>query len=36
MMPPFDNHSQFLLEGRSYYVSPPAYRVNQQISVDGG
>ena len=23
------------MKGRSYYVSPAAYRVNQQISVDG-
>jgi len=29
------NDSQFLIKGRSYYVSPAAYRVNQQISVDG-
>ena len=29
------NDSQFLIEGRSYYVSPAAYRVNQQLSVDG-
>ena len=28
------NDSRFLIKGRSYYVSPAAYRVNQQISVD--
>ncbi len=28
------NDSTFLIKGRSYYVSPAAYRVNQQISVD--
>ena len=25
----------FALQGRSHYVSPAAYRVNQEISVDG-
>lgn len=29
------NDKTFALTGRSYYVSPAAYRVNQQISVDG-
>ena len=29
------NDHTFALKGRSYYVSPAAYRVNQQISVDG-
>ena len=29
------NDSQFLIKGRSCYVSPAAYRVNQEISVDG-
>jgi hypothetical protein len=29
------NDHTFALEGRSYYVSPAAYRVNQQISIDG-
>ena len=28
------NGSQMLIKGRSYYVSPAAYRVNQEISVD--
>ena len=28
------NDSTFLIKGRSYYVSPAAYRVNQEISVD--
>ncbi|RUA01267.1 MAG: hypothetical protein DSY84_05570 [Candidatus Neomarinimicrobiota bacterium] len=28
------NDAQFLIKGRSYYVSPAAYRVNQEISVD--
>ena len=28
------NDSHFLIKGRSYYVSPAAYRVNQEISVD--
>ena len=28
------NDSSVLIKGRSYYVSPAAYRVNQQISVD--
>ena len=30
----FNDHT-FAMKGRSYYVSPAAYRVNQQISVDG-
>ena len=25
----------FVLQGRSYFVSPAAYRINQQISIDG-
>ena len=29
------NDHSFTLKGRSYYVSPAAYRVNQEISVDG-
>ena len=29
------NDHTFSLKGRSYYVSPVTYRVNQQISVDG-
>ena len=31
----FNDHA-FALRGRSYYVSPAAYRINQQISVDDG
>ena len=30
-----NNGHKFALRGRSYYVSPEAYRVNQEISVDG-
>ena len=30
------NDHTFLLRGRSFYVSPAAYRVNQEISVDEG
>ena len=26
---------RFLLKGRSYYVSPAAYRINQQVSING-
>ena len=29
------NDHQFAVTGRSYYVSPAAYRVNQRISIDG-
>ena len=29
------NDQTFELQGRSYFVSPAAYRVNQQISIDG-
>ena len=29
------NDHTFVLRGRSYFVSPAAYRVNQEISVDG-
>ena len=29
------NGHRFALTGRSYYVSPAAYRINQQISIDG-
>ena len=29
------NDNTYLLQGRSYYVSPAAYRVNQQISING-
>ena len=29
------NDHTFVLRGRSFYVSPAAYRVNQEISVDG-
>ena len=34
--PAFEYNDQtFALEGRSYYVSPAAYRVSQEISIDG-
>ena len=34
--PAFDvNEHTFALKGRSYFVSPAAYRINQQISIDG-
>jgi len=29
------NDQTFVLKGRSYFVSPGAYRINQQISIDG-
>ena len=29
------NDHTFVMKGRSYYVSPTAYRVNQQVSFDG-
>ena len=29
------NDQTFVLKGRSYFVSPAAYRINQQISIDG-
>ena len=32
--PIYHNDSKILIKGRSYYTSPAAYRVNQQISVD--